>query len=304
MKEILYKLLKYKPIIFIDQLIFRIIEDSVFAIGAQLAYFLVLSVFPFLIMLLNTITYTPLVDIDVLYSIINYLPMDIQKIIISFVNDIVISSNKELLSVAAFAGIWTASSGVTPVIRAINKAYDYKEKRSYIKLKLLSILFTIALLVLLVLVFSTLVIGELLGRKLFEFLGRGELFLSVWSSIRFIIPIFFMIFIFALLYKFSPCIEHRRDLKLIKSLPGGIFTTLGWILTSTIFSSYVSNFGSRYSTTYGSLGGVIVLLVWLYLSSIIIVLGGEINGTLRYFKINHFEINTDMSVIKKILDKL
>lgn len=299
MKKSLSKLLQYKPIIFLDQLIYRIGEDGVFAIGAQLSYFLVLSIFPFLIVFLNLISYTPLVKTEVLYQVIQYLPYDIQVIINSFVKDLVTSSSQSLLSIAAFAGIWTAASGVTPVVRAINKAYDYKETRSYLKLKLLSVFFTIALLILLIMVFISLVFGELLGKMIFEYFGRGPQFLTIWSYLRFIISISFMVYTFALLYKFSPCVEKRRSIKLIGALPGGIFTTIGWMLASTVFSYYVSNFG-RYSTTYGSVGGVIVLLVWLYLSSIIIILGGEINGTLEYFRINNYHINENMSVVSKI----
>ena len=299
MKKSFNKLLNYKPIIFLDQFIFRIGADGVFAIGAQLSYFLILSIFPFLIVFLNLISYTPLVRTEVLYGIIQYLPYDIQVIINSFVNDLVTSSSQSLLSIAAFAGIWTAASGVTPVVRAINKAYAYKETRSYLKLKLLSVLFTIALLLLLIMVFISLVFGELLGRMIFEYFGRGAQFLNIWSYLRFIISILFMVYTFALLYKFSPCVDKRRSIKLIDTLPGGIFATIGWMLSSTIFSYYVSNFG-KYSTTYGSVGGVIVLLVWLYLSSIIIILGGEINGTLEYFRINKYRINENMSVVSKI----
>lgn len=303
MKGLLNNILKYKPIIFLDQLLFRVIEDRILAIGAQMSYFLVLSLFPFIIVLLNIISYTSLVKIDVLDGFIQYLPMDIQHIITSFVDDLVNSSSQELLSIAAFAGIWTASTGITPVIRAINKAYDYEESRSYFKLKFLSILFTIALLMLLIMVFTTLVFGELLGRNVFEFLGKGDQFLIIWTNIRFIIPIIFMVLTFALLYKYSPCVEKRRSMRLSRALPGGIFSTFGWILTSSIFSYYVSNFG-KYSTTYGSVGGVIVLLVWLYISSIIIVFGGEINATLEHLNANNFLINHDISVISKFLKKV
>ena len=293
------KFLKYKSVIFLDQLLYRIGEDKIFAIGAQLSYFLILSIFPFLIVFLNIISYTPLVRMEVLYEFIQYLTYDIQDIVNSFVNDIVISSSQRLLSIAAFAGIWTASSGVTPVVRAINKAYDYEETRSYIRLKFISILFTIALLVLLIIIFISLVFGELLGIMIFDYFGRGEQFLTIWSSLRFIISIIFMVYTFALLYKYSPCVDNRCSIKLKSTLPGGLFATIGWMLTSAVFSYYVSNFG-KYSTTYGSVGGVIVLLVWLYLSSIIIILGGEINGTLEYFRINKYHINENMSVVSKI----
>lgn len=300
MKDLCNKLLKYKPIIFLDHLVFRIGEDHVPAIGAQLAYFLILSIFPFLIVLLNILSYTDIFEMEFIYQAIQYLPLDIQKIINSFINDLTISSSQGLLSIALFAGIWTASSGVTPVIRAINKAYDYDEKRSLIKLKALSILFTIMLIVLIILVFVALVFGEMLGRKLFDLFGLSEIFLSIWTNIRLIIPTLFMIYIFALLYKFSPCATSRIEHKLIKTLPGAVFATLGWMFVSFMFSYYVNNFG-RYSTTYGSLGGVIVLLVWLYLGSIIIVLGGELNATISFFNKSGLIVNEEKSVLNKLI---
>lgn len=300
MKDVCNKLLKYRPIIFLDHLVFRIGEDHVPAIGAQLAYFLILSLFPFLIVLLNILSYTDIFEMEFIYQGIQYLPLDIQKIINSFINDLSISSSQGLLSIALFAGIWTAASGVTPVIRAINKAYDYIEKRSFIKLKALSILFTIMLIVLILLVFIALVFGEMLGRELFDFFGLSEMFLATWTNIRIIIPILFMIYIFALLYKFSPCAVNRKEHKLIKTLPGAVFATLGWMFVSLLFSYYVNNFG-KYSTTYGSLGGVIVLLVWLYLGSIIIVLGGELNASISFFKKNGLVVNREKSLLCKLI---
>ena len=128
------------------------------ATGTQLAYFLILSLFPFIIVFLNILSYTSLVREDILGEMIYYLPLETQKIISSFASEIAATSSQGLLSIAAILGLWTASSGLTPVIRAINRAYDYEETRSFIKLKLMSILFTIALLVLVTLVFLTLVL--------------------------------------------------------------------------------------------------------------------------------------------------
>lgn len=303
MEDFLKRIIKYKPIIFLDNFIYRIGEDKIFAIGAQLSYFLIISLFPFLIVFLNIISYTSLVRIDLIYGFIQYLPLDIQNIINSFIKDLVINSNQKLLSIAALAGLWTASTGLTSVIKAINRAYDYEETRSYFKLKFISIIFTIALLALLSLVFITLVLGEIIGRKLFEYLGKGEVFIKIWMNIRFVIPVIFMIYTFALLYKYSPCVAKRKNITLRSTIPGGIFATFGWIITSMAFSIYVNNFG-KYSTTYGSLGGVIILLIWLYISSIIIVLGGELNATIEYFKINKYKAIEDKSVIYKLLNKI
>lgn len=300
MKNFLEKILKYEPIIFLDHLAFRLGEDNISAIGAQLAYFLILSIFPFMIVLLNIFSYTSIVEPDFIYANIQFLPLDIQNIIISFINDLVNSSSQGLLSIAAVAGIWTASSGVTPVIRAINKAYDCQETRSFFILKSLSILFTIALLGLLLLVIIALIFGEILGRRLFEIFGQGEVFLVIWENTRFIIPMVAMALTFALLYKFSPCSSFRKTIKLKTTMPGAVFTTVGWVFVSLLFSYYVSNFG-KYSTTYGSLGGVIVLLIWLYLSSMIMVLGGEINATISYFANRPLAVDREKSILSRII---
>ncbi|TJX14890.1 YihY/virulence factor BrkB family protein [Tissierella creatinini] len=302
MKGFLRKLLKYEPVIFFDHLAFRIVDDNIPAIGAQLAYFLILSIFPFMIVLLNIISYTSIVEPEFIYGAVQFLPMDIQNIIVGFVNDIVSSSSQSLLSIAAIAGIWTASSGVSPVIRAINKAYDRKETRSFFVLKGISILFTIALLALFLLVIIALVFGEFLGRRIFEFLGYGQIFLKIWENIRFIIPMIFMILIFALLYKFSPCSSIKRSIKLRYAIPGAAFTTVGWVFISLLFSFYVQSFG-KYATTYGSLGGVMVLLVWLYLSSMIMVLGGEINATIAYYNNRPLRFEPGRSILSRIIGK-
>lgn len=300
LKKILNKLSNNKAIIFLDQLLYRIDEDGVLAIGAQLTYFLILSVFPFIIVFLNIISYTPLVREDVLLNITQYLPLEVQNLINDFAIEIIKTSSQELLSLAAIFGIWTASSGISAVMRALNKAYDSVESRPFYKSKLLSIFFTIILLFSLTLVFMTLVFGELLGNRLFSYFGLADIFLALWSVLRILIPIIYMVLTFTAFYRYAPYSQNIDEIKLRDSIPGALFTTIGWLISSTIFSYYVNNFG-RYTITYGSIGGIIILLVWLYLSSIIIVLGGEINATISYFKVNGFVISRERSVLKRFL---
>lgn len=291
-----------KPIIFLDQLIFRIKEDEVFVSGTQLAFFLVLSIFPFIIMLLNIVSYTPFIQQNIFQDMIFYLPNEIQNLLGGFINEIVISSSQSLLSISAILGIWSSSAGIKAVMRAINKAYDHGEHRSYIKLRIMSFFFTIALIILIVLVFLTLIFGEVLANKIFTLLGLSSFFQILWSYVRILIPLAYMILIFALLYKFSPSKNKHYKITFKSTLPGAIFTTLGWMLTSVLFSYYVNNFG-RYAVTYGSLVGVILLFIWLYISSIIIVLGGEINATLEYFRNYGFKIHENRSVLINLADR-
>lgn len=250
-----------------------------------MAYYLVLSIFPFLIVLLNVLSLTPIVTGEMPLEFLELLPVEVTNIIEGFVKDIATSSSQGLLSIAAVAGLWTASGGMMVTMRSINAAYGFKEKRSYLKRKLLSLLFTVALLILIVMVFVTLVVGELLGKWIFAFIGNEVLFLNLWQYLRFIIPILYMIIIFALMYKYTPSTNRENKIKFKSTLFGSIFSTLGWIIASILFSYYVNNFGN-YAVTYGSLGGVIVFLIWLYIISMIIILGGEINATLLFYKKN------------------
>lgn len=292
-----------KWMLFTDQLIFRFTDDKVTSIGSKLTYYLVLSIFPFLIFLLNIVKFTPLASQDVLSQIVSVLPGDTQTMLIDIVNGIVNASNNTLLSVSAIGGLWTASSGIAPVIQAINEAYDYKDKRSFIKRRFTAIIFTLGLIVLIILVFGSLIFGEIIAKNLFSLIDGGSLFKTIWPILRVVIALAFMMLAFSLLYKYGPSFPKESKVSFKDTLPGSIFVSIGWVVASVLFSFYVNNFG-KYSVTYGSLGGIIVFLIWLYLSSIIIVLGGEVNATIDYFKKNNWTYDPKKSFMRDIILKI
>lgn len=298
MKSFLEKIKDKIFVVFIDQLIYRFAKHNVVWSGASLTYFLILSLFPFLIVLLNILSYTSLVRERAVLDMLQFLPLDIQAIIEGFLNDLSSSSSQGLLSVAAFLGLWTASSGVKAIIKAINIAYDYAENRNFLKLRGLSVLFTLALLLMITLVMISLILGPILARTLFDRFGYGDSFTTLWNYLRYVVPLVYMILIFALLYKFSPNIGKNLRIPIREVLPGAVFTTIAWVSLSLLLSYYVNNFG-KYAITYGSLGGVIVLLIWIYYSSIVIVLGGEINATLEDMRKNGLKVNPERSAFYK-----
>ena len=252
----------------------------------RLTYFLILSIFPFLIFFLNILSYTSIAQEEILENFLIVLPTETQILLKGIVREIVGYSSETLLSLGIILSLWTGSLGITAIIRAVNKAYDVEKRRPYWKLKGLAIIFTIALAFVLIIVLSMLVFGEIIGQKIFAIFGATHIFYHIWEFFRIIIPVFSMVIIFALLYKFSPTPEEGLDIKLKDTIPGALFAAIGWIITSMIFSFYVNNFGN-YSKTYGSLGGIIILLIWLYIASIMIILGGEINGAYAYVKKNN-----------------
>ncbi len=122
-----------------------------------------------------------------------------------------------------------------------------------------------------------LVFGEIIGKTLADQLGVSYFFRFLWNNLRYIIMIAATIFIFAALYRYTPC----RKLTWKEVVPGAVFSTITLAVVSLGFAYYVNNFSS-YSRVYGSIGTVIVLLTWLFLLSIIIIMGGELNATLAF----------------------
>lgn len=255
----------------------RFLNDDVPALGAQVTYYLVLSFFPFLIFLLAVLSYTPFTGSDILGGFSRLLPNAAYNLLEEIINQASGAKSKTLLSFSMLATIWAASNGISAFIRGINKAYDQKESRSFWRIKAMSIIFTLAIAIVLVFSFFMLVLGEMLWRFAFNYFELSGAFRNGWNIIRHLIPLFTMFIVFVAAYMYIP----NRSMTFKETIPGALFSTFGLILISLIFSYCVNNFG-LYTNTYGSIAGIIILLIWLYWSSIIIILGGEINATIRY----------------------
>ena len=270
-----------KWFIFLKQLLFRYDDDGVSEMGAQLTYYLILSIFPFLIFFLSLLKFTPLADAGVLERLLAVLPGDTQEILFDIISGIMENGNIALLSFGAVGALWSSSKGILSIIKSVNRAYDLEEDRPFFKLRALSVIFTLALYLVLIVAFSILIFGEVLFNLVF--ISYTWPSLVIWKILKILIPLLFMGLMLSLLYKFAPSVKDGVKVKFLESLPGGVFSSLGIIIFSAIFSIYVNNFGN-YSKSYGSIGGLIVLLIWLYAISIVIVLGAEVNATLISIK--------------------
>ncbi len=265
----------------IKQLIFRIKDDDISGMGAQSTYFLILSIFPLLIFILSILRFTPISEDELINGLSTIMPGGTSDLVINTVNEVIRSSSAAVLSIGMLATLWSASKGSNALIKGINKAYDVQEDRNFLKVKGIAILTTLGIPLLVISSFLFLVLGETIGVFFFDRLGFSDYFLKLWNLVRFIFPIVAMIIFFSLFFKFAP----NRKLKFRDVIWGACFTSAGWIIISLGFSFYVSHFGN-YSRIYGSLGSIIVLLLWLYISSIIVILGGEVNATIAYFDQN------------------
>jgi len=209
------------------------------------------------------------------------MPQQVYELIETYTEDIISGREKSpgLLSFGILFTLWSASGAFAALINALNRAYDVQETRPFWKVRGIAILMTLGLSVLILVGVLLLVVGEPIGRAVADVFGLGELFELVWNIARWPVALFFMVFTVALIYYFAPDVE--QPFRWIT--PGGLIGVLLWVLASAAFSFYVNNFGS-YNKTYGSIGVVIVLLLYLYISSLTILFGAELNATLIRMK--------------------
>ncbi len=258
-------------------------RDDALGLAAQLAYYLILALFPFilvLISLMGTFGSEELAS-EVLGYFRQVMPEEAYKIIETFTGDIISGDAKApgLLSFGILFTIWAASGAFAALISALNRAYDVQETRPFWKVRGIAILMTLGLSVLILIGVLLLVLGPQIGATIANLFGLGDLFLLVWDIARWPVALLFMVFTVALLYYFAPDVD--QPFRWIT--PGGLIGVLLWVLASVAFNFYVSNFGS-YNKTYGAIGAVIVLLLYLYISSLTILFGATLNATLVRMK--------------------
>ncbi|XZL19799.1 YihY/virulence factor BrkB family protein [Clostridium perfringens] len=264
-----------KTVIFLVMFIKKIGDDDIFALGAQLAYYMVLSFIPFLMFLMTLVGFSHLNSDAVLNLLSNVMPTEAFNLIQSTVIEIVDREQTGLLWISIALAIWVSSSGFKAVIKGLNKAYGVKENRSYIKLKLISMIYTILLALIVIATLFLFVFGDVIGDFFMKVLEHPEFIYYIWNMLRYVVVILIMILFFMFLYNATPCVR----LGWLEVIPGAVITTLVWISISYIFAYYVNNF-SNYSRLYGSLGAVFMFMTWMFITSMILILGGEINAVL------------------------
>ncbi len=251
----------------------RIDEDDLPGLSAQLAYYFLLSLFPLLIVLFTLLPYIPIPHQDMLGLIRDFAPVEAMDLIEKNVHDIMDDRNGGLLSFGIIGTIWSASNGIEAIVKAFNKAYNVKESRSFIVSRGMAILLTFGMILVLILAIILPIFGREIGLFLFSRMGYTTEFIKLWDTLSRLVSAIILFLIFTGLYWIAPNVK----LKCRSAFPGAAFATIGWIISSLGLTFYVGNI-SNYSLTYGSIGAIIVLMVWLYISAFIIILGGEINA--------------------------
>ncbi len=265
-------------------LISRFNNDDVPALSSQLAYNLLLSFFPFIIFLMTLIGHTSLNSNEILIALSKIMPASAFNLINTTVYEVLTTKHSQLMSFSLIFTVWSASAGFNAVIKGLNNAYRTPESRNFIKVRIISIFCTLGMAFIILIMMFLLILGSIIWNYAAYKLGFSHKLATLWTIIRYFIFISTAIFIFTALYRYAPC----KKLTWVEVLPGSLFATLGLIFVSTVFAYYVNNF-ANYSVIYGSIGAIIILLTWLFLVSIIVMLGGELNASL-YHEFNSTKI--------------
>ncbi len=261
---------------FLKELLQRIKDVDVPGLGAQLAFFFLLSIFPLLIFLVTLLPYLTLSQDEIFSFLEDVVPDTVYSLIESTLTEVLTTQNTGLLSFGILATIWSASLGMNALIKSLNLSYKVIEDRPILLARGMSIVMTILLIFILVIALALPVFGEQIGRLIFSYMGLEEGFLAIWNSIRFTIPVIIIFVACTIIYWLAPNVK----INISSVLAGSAFAATGWLLTSYLFSIYISNFGN-FSATYGSIGGIIVLMLWLYISAMVLVIGGQINAVMK-----------------------
>lgn len=246
-------------------------RDRVNVYAAQAAFFILMSVVPIVMLLMTILQYTPITEADVLNLLARIFPPAIQPELEKIVTG-VYDSSFALLSGTAVAAVWSAGKGVMGISQGLNSVHHQEETRSYFVVRLRSAVYTLGLLFSLILAIGILVFGYPLQKALIAHIPvlrniEGSVF-----GIQTVIALVLLASLFILMYEFLP----NRRLKFKNQVLGAVFTSLGWAIFSNAFSLYLE-LADNFTTIYGGLAVLVVIMLWLYFCMYILFLGAELN---------------------------
>jgi membrane protein len=250
-------------------------KNHTMAFSAALAYYFVLALFPFLIFLSAIAAHLPLPDFfsQVMGLIARVVPAASMGPLRSLMKSTILSAHGRLLTFGILFTLWSASSGFTALIDALNTAYDVSETRRYWKTRGLAMLLTFSVGCLLIIALSLLLVGPGLSARLTEAFGLGDL----WPYVRWAVAIACTVLAVELLYFVAPNVKQ----KFLSTLPGALIAVGGWLGLSYLLGIYFQNF-SAYSRGYGSLGVALAFSIWLYWTGFVVLIGAQFNAELLH----------------------
>jgi membrane protein len=257
-------------------------DDGVFGRAAELSYYFLLALLPFLIFLTSVIGFVLGTGTGARRALFNYLaqvmPQSAFQLINTTVTEVSAASSGGKISFGLLAALWAASNGLGAVTASLNVAYDIEESRPWWKQRLTAIGLTVSLSVLIISALILIVAGGWIADWLAGTFGLGATFPMTWKIVQWPVVVACIVLAFALIYYFAPDIREQSWKWMT---PGAAIGVALWLLVSLGFRTYLHFFNS-YTATYGSLGAVIILMLWLYFTGAAVLIGGEINSEIEH----------------------
>jgi len=254
------------------------VADNCFGLSAQLAYYFFLSLFPALLVVVALTSFFPhdLLD-QILIWFASFTPPDVLQIVEAQIQLIARSGHSGLVTFGVLGALWSSASAMNATIDTLNRAYGIREERPWWKIQSLAIVLTIVMSVFVLVAFTLVVAGPELAERVAARYRRGPTFVWIWKVFQW--PIVFLLIAegFAFVYYFAPDAEQRWSW----ILPGAHLAAAMWLLISLGFRFYVTRFG-QFNRMYGAIGGVIVMLLWFYLSGLVMLVGAEFNSEVEH----------------------
>ncbi len=243
-----------------------------------MAYYFFLALFPALLFLVALASFFPVHDLmnQIVGALSRFAPGEVLTIVKDQVAKIAGSKDGGLLTVGFLGTVWSTSSAMSGIISTLNKAYEITDSRPWWKVKLIAIGLTFAVGIFILVSFALVLVGPTLAEPMARWLGLGPAFASTWRIVQW--PIVFLLVAAAIgmIYYFGPDAEQRWEW----ITPGSLLATALWVLISLGFRFYVTAFGN-FNATYGAIGGVIVAMLWMYISGLAILVGAEANAEIE-----------------------
>jgi membrane protein len=255
-------------------------DDDVFGQAAKMSFYFLLALFPLLLFLTNLFGYFAQ-SAELRDSLLEYfrhvLPRSAFHLVVDTLNQVAEGAGRGKMSIGILATLWAASNGMAAVSGALNAAYEVRDERPWWKSRLIAIGLTIAFAFFTVTALVVILAGGKIGMLLATSAGVGQAFAVAWNIVRWPSVLLIVLIAVNLLYRFAP---DLKDWKWRWMTPGALVAVALWITASLGFRYYLRYFNS-YNRTYGSLGAVIILLLWFYITSIAILIGAEVNSEIE-----------------------